>query len=318
MNKYLLDSTRIYATGASNGGHMSYRLAIELSHRIAAVGVVIAGFPAQNECSGPVNPISVLIMNGTDDPICPWHGGQYSPEDRGTALSAYESVNFWVRHNQCDSIPEYYNFPDITTDDNSTVTLEKYGNGVEGTEVYLYRIDGGGHAPASIIEHYADWSLKIVGNQNYDIEMAREVWAFFKRHTLSGNDTTSIINTGFIDLPIKSYQLSQNYPNPFNLETVISYQLPVFSKVTLKVYDVLGKEVRKLVNGNKPDGNHSVVWNGKDNSGQQLSSGVYFYSLKSVDNISLTKKIFAIQWIFILILSSILQELPNLLSLVHI
>jgi len=270
---------------------MSYRLAMELSHRIAAAGVVIAGFPAQNECSGPVNPISILIMNGTADPICPWEGGQYSPEDRGTVLSAYESVNFWVRHNQCDSIPEYYNFPDLTTDDNSTVTLEKYGNGVEGIEVYLYRIDGGGHAPPSIIEHYADWSLTIVGNQNHDIEMAREVWAFFKKHTLSGKDTTSIINTGFIDLPIKSYQLSQNYPNPFNLQTTISYQLPVFSKVTLKIFDVLGQELRTLLNEHKSAGYHSVIWDGKNELGERVDSGVYFYQLKLDNNISQMKKL---------------------------
>ena len=58
MNKCLLDSTRIYATGASNGGHMSYRLAMELSHRIAAAGVVIAGFPHKMN----VQVLSILFL----------------------------------------------------------------------------------------------------------------------------------------------------------------------------------------------------------------------------------------------------------------
>ena len=53
----------------------------------------------------------------------------------------------------------------------------------------------------------------------------------------------------------------------------------------MKIYDILGQEVRTLINENKPAGYHSVVWDGKDNSGQQLSSGVYFYSLKLNKNI---------------------------------
>ena len=85
------------------------------------------------------------------------------------------------------------------------------------------------------------------------------------------------------------FNLSQNYPNPFNLQTTISYQLPICSKVSLKIYDMLGQEVRSLVNENKSAGFHSVVWNGKDDSGQPLSSGSYFYNLRLDNNDSLTK-----------------------------
>ncbi|MFQ6114037.1 MAG: T9SS type A sorting domain-containing protein [bacterium] len=270
MNKYEIDTTRIYATGESNGGNMSYRLAMELSHRIAAVGVVIAGFPAQNECTGPVNPVSVLIMNGTDDPICPWEGGQYSFEDRGTVLSAYESVNFWVSHNDCDTIPQYEDFPDLTAEDSSTVRLEKYRNGVEGTEVYLYRIDGGGHASPSIAEHYGDLWLAIVGNQNYDIEMAREIWNFFKRHTL----ITAVSNYSD-NLPGRAFQLLQNYPNPFNPSTTIQYQVPTTSQVTLTIYNLLGHKVQTLVDEVKQPGLYKIEWDGKNRHGLDVSSALY-------------------------------------------
>jgi len=91
-------------------------------------------------------------------------------------------------------------------------------------------------------------------------------------------------------LNVENSKLEQNNPNPFNPQTTISYQLPVFSKVTLKIYDTKGQEVQTLVNENKSAGNHSVVWNGKDHSGQQLSSGVYFYSLELDNDFSETKQ----------------------------
>jgi len=97
------------------------------------------------------------------------------------------------------------------------------------------------------------------------------------------NYITSIDKTGS-DMPC-SYNLFQNYPNPFNPNTVISYQLPVMSNVTLKVYDLLGKEVANLVNDRQDAGNHSVKFNAS-----MLSSGVYFYKLQA-ENYSAMKKL---------------------------
>jgi hypothetical protein len=74
----------------------------------------------------------------------------------------------------------------------------------------------------------------------------------------------------------KTFNLSQNYPNPFNPETMISYQIPVTGYVTLKIYNVLGKEIATLVNETKQPGNYAVRFNGKD-----LASGIYFYQLQS-------------------------------------
>ena len=73
---------------------------------------------------------------------------------------------------------------------------------------------------------------------------------------------------------LKSFTLEQNYPNPFNPSTVISYQLPVSSDVTLKVYDVLGNEVATLVNEEKSAGSYEVEF-----SADGLTSGIYFYKL---------------------------------------
>jgi len=87
----------------------------------------------------------------------------------------------------------------------------------------------------------------------------------------------------------KEFSLSQNYPNPFNPSTVIKYQLPISSQVTLKVYDVLGDEVATLVNEEKPTGFYEVELNAS-----RLSSGFYIYKI-TAGNFSSTKKMILIK-----------------------
>ncbi len=88
----------------------------------------------------------------------------------------------------------------------------------------------------------------------------------------------------------KTYTLSQNYPNPFNPSTMINYQLPMNSNVSLKIFDILGREVITLVNEHKPAGNYTVEWNGTNSAGQKVGSGIYFYQLKTGSGFVETKK----------------------------
>jgi flagellar hook assembly protein FlgD len=76
------------------------------------------------------------------------------------------------------------------------------------------------------------------------------------------------------------YKLDQNYPNPFNPTTTIRYALPAQSVVSLKVYNILGQEVKTLVNENQISGSYAVQWDGKNNHGAQVSTGIYFYQLE--------------------------------------
>ncbi len=71
-----------------------------------------------------------------------------------------------------------------------------------------------------------------------------------------------------------------NYPNPFSESTIIGYQLPVSGKVILKIYNQVGQEIRTLVNEKQTEGKHSVVWDGENNSGNNVDSGIYFYQMK--------------------------------------
>ncbi len=78
-----------------------------------------------------------------------------------------------------------------------------------------------------------------------------------------------------------TYSLSQNYPNPFNPSTQIAYALPMNSRVTLKVFDIQGREVSTLVNGELPAGRFAVEWSGLNSAGNTVSSGMYFYRIEA-------------------------------------
>lgn len=82
------------------------------------------------------------------------------------------------------------------------------------------------------------------------------------------------------DQPV-SYSLGNNYPNPFNPSTTINFAIPDAGLVKLKVYNILGQEIRSLINNRMPAGNHKAIWNGKDNSGNAVATGLYLYSIEA-------------------------------------
>jgi hypothetical protein len=85
-------------------------------------------------------------------------------------------------------------------------------------------------------------------------------------------------------LPLRFF-LEQNFPNPFNPSTVIHYQISAKSQVQLVVYDLLGRLVATLVNAIEESGTHSVIWNGRNDEGEEMSSGIYFYRLKTESSV---------------------------------
>ena len=91
--------------------------------------------------------------------------------------------------------------------------------------------------------------------------------------TIVGEDNSDIVD---------EFRLKQNYPNPFNPVTTINYQVAENTSVTIVVYDVLGKKIRDLVNDYKVIGSYQVKWDGKNNDGSQVSSGIYFYQMTTI------------------------------------
>jgi hypothetical protein len=101
-------------------------------------------------------------------------------------------------------------------------------------------------------------------------------------------DKTAFALTAGAGLP-QSFDLKQNYPNPFNPTTEISFDLPAASKVELTVYNVLGQQVKSLLNGDMPAGSHTVTWDGTTTDGNSAASGMYFYRI-SADKFEMTRK----------------------------
>lgn len=100
---------------------------------------------------------------------------------------------------------------------------------------------------------------------------------------------TTVKHQVIMQIPVQ-YYLSQNWPNPFNNQTIIQYTISQKGKVQLTIMNVQGKEVKTLVNKEQSIGSYQIIWNGKDNEGGYISSGIYFYRLK-INEFVQTKKL---------------------------
>ena len=179
-----IDSSRVYASGTSNGGHMSLRLAAETPEKFAAVAAIAAANPDPIFAKKPRRPVSVMLINGTHDRLLPFRGGRMV-KNRGRVQSMQATVDYWIKHNHCGNTASLFQYPDKTTDDRCTASRRTFQNPKTGVEVSAVQIDGGGHAEPSIKQPYGRLFLVIVGRQNQDIEMADEVWKFFKNKSAS-------------------------------------------------------------------------------------------------------------------------------------
>ncbi|MCF7885370.1 MAG: T9SS type A sorting domain-containing protein, partial [Candidatus Marinimicrobia bacterium] len=89
----------------------------------------------------------------------------------------------------------------------------------------------------------------------------------------------------------RNFKLEQNYPNPFNPTTKISYSIPSISNVKLMVYNILGQKVKTLVDNQLIAGNHTAMWDGTNDAGSQVSSGIYIYKLKTKAGVRVKKMV---------------------------
>ncbi len=120
-------------------------------------------------------------MNGTDDPILPYYGGNIV-DNRGAVTSTPATIEHWVNRNQTDSTPVQTSITNLDTEDGSTIQRYSYLDGANGSVVEHYEMVGGGHTEPSLIERYANIYKLFAGSQNGDMEMADEVWKFFAAH----------------------------------------------------------------------------------------------------------------------------------------
>jgi len=113
------------------------------------------------------------------------------------------------------------------------------------------------------------------------LSISRERNYIYCAHSIEAMVSRSNLSLALISETPASFSLLQNYPNPFNPETNIQFQLPEAAEVQLKIYNLLGQEVRTLVNENHEAGFHTVYWDGKNNNGDLVASGVYVYVIRA-------------------------------------
>ncbi len=174
--KYNIDLSRVYSTGFSMGGYMSYTLACNLGDRIAAIASVGGGMSDDqaNSCS-PTREIPVLQIAGTADFIVPFTGF-----DAQVAIS--ETMDYWAGENNCTISPvDSIALSDLDNTDNSTVQLLEYSNCTGGANVQLYLVEGGGHAwPGSPFPGF--FNNAGIGPINRDINASAIIWEFFEQY----------------------------------------------------------------------------------------------------------------------------------------
>ena len=171
-----VDPRRVYATGFSNGGMMCYRLAAELSDRIAAIAPV-AGTMATGGAR-PRRPVPVLHFHGTRDTFVTYDGRLWREPQAARLMGVEATVRFWAESNGCPEAPARATVP-RGGDDGLIVNRVAYGPGRDGSEVILYVIEGGGHT----------WPGResmgpFFGKTALDLRANDLIWEFFRRHPM--------------------------------------------------------------------------------------------------------------------------------------
>ena len=189
----------------------------------------------------------------------------------GPYLDVITTFQFWIELNSCTQTV-IDTLPDIDPSDGSFVISERHTDGINNNEVWLYKLVNGGH----------DWP-GIWGNM--DFNATEEIWSFFSMFI----DNAVGVDGEGNGQPPSVFELYQNYPNPFNPVTTLIYYLPEQSLVNITVYDMLGREIKKLINTTQETGRWSTIWDATNNQGNLVSDGVNLYEIKP-DKFAGTKK----------------------------
>ena len=219
---YSINQNRIYSTGLSNGGYMSYYFACE-SNRFAAIASVGATMtvPMYNSCN-PNYPIPVMEIHGTNDAVVLYNGslGNKGVED---------VIDLWVNQNNCNSTPVVTQVPDNDPTDGATAEHYLYAGGTDGHTVEFYKVIGGGHTwPGGTVP------IPALGNTCMDFNASKEIWRFFSQYN---NPYVGIKNE-----KITSDYLSI-YPNPTSGKLTIQLEKMPLNPFVLTIHDVQGREV---------------------------------------------------------------------------
>ena len=172
---------RLYAVGISDGAFMVHRLACEDSLRWAAVAGLAGALGAETSAAcRPARPVPILLVNGTEDPFVRWEERHVRLllEKIGVRLTVPETAARWVGLNSCPRKSRHTALPDRDPKDGTRWDLTAWGPCKAGSEVLLYRVEGGGHT----WPNGKKYSRNLIGRTSHDVDFERLLWSFFARH----------------------------------------------------------------------------------------------------------------------------------------
>ena len=181
IEKRDVDPDAVFVAGVSDGAMMAHRLACARTSKLRAFAAVIGSMPrnvARRRARCGKEPISVLIVNGTDDPIVPWDGGEVEFEGKklGEVLSVQKTFGFWRRHNACQDVTVSM-IPDFVPNDGTRVERQKSNGCRAGTKVELFAVQGAGHTWPSGWQYLP---TTLIGQTSSDINAGVAAWRFFQ------------------------------------------------------------------------------------------------------------------------------------------
>lgn len=221
---YAIDEDRVYSTGMSNGGYMSFHLACKLSNRIAAIASVTGAMVPQTMATcAASHPTAIMQIHGTADPTVNYNGTAFASE------SVQSILNYWWGYNNTDATAITTNVPNTSTTDGCTAQRIDYLNGDACTEVVHYKVIGGGHTwPGASVT---------IGVTNQDFKASTEIWKFLSKYDINGLRATCSLST----TDGLATELFEVYPNPSN--SIIEVHGEFLSEQSFELIDPLGKQV---------------------------------------------------------------------------
>jgi polyhydroxybutyrate depolymerase len=240
---YSVNLDRVYSTGMSNGGFMSYTLACSLSERIAAIASVTGTMNVnQSLTCNAQHPMPVLEIHGTADETVPYDGN-------GFMEAIPNVISYWVDFNNCTPTPQITDVPNVNVTDGCTAVHSLYSGGDNGVDVEHYQVIDGGHTwPGSFFT---------IGVTNNDFSASKKIWEFFMQYDINGRILASAVN----DLIAEEISV---FPNPTTDNLVIQGFSQPLTASNCSVFSVDGKQVQ------------IDVLDGKTLDTFDLESGIYF------------------------------------------
>jgi polyhydroxybutyrate depolymerase len=273
-SQYSIKRSKVYLTGYSEGGFMSYDFACFVTGRFAAIASVSGSLVSSHfSACTPSQPTPVMEIHGTADGTISYTGGTLPP-----SIAVDTMVKYWVKYNHCNSIPNsIVHLPDLvdscctSPSDSSKVVHYVYAGGTRGTTVELYKVLGGGHQIPSAPPVPASYGN---GVQNKDFTAAKEIWRFFSKYNLDSlgvsivTGTITAVSTGINNLDSENENnLVSVYPNPSNGKFTVYVENNKGSN--FQILNLLGTVVYEA----KLTGKYTTI------AIDESSKGIYFYRI---------------------------------------